>query len=136
MKRFRGGLDIKNDNTGYYSIYEKYQTAEIMFHVSKLFPHSVKDEQHLERKRHIGETYFILILCKNSLKIYAKNIFLHPQNLLISNISFIKQQFLIKSELKNFEIISNQSIHNNKLSSFYQILGLIINLSVKFFCFY
>jgi hypothetical protein len=70
MKRFRGGLDIKNDNTGYYSIYEKYQTAEIMFHVSTLLSHSVKDEQQLQRKRHIGETYFILIFCKNSRYFY------------------------------------------------------------------
>ena len=66
LKRFRGGLDIKNNNTGNYSIYEKYNTAEIMFHVSTLLPHSVKDEQQLERKRHIGG------------QVLSKNIFILP----------------------------------------------------------
>lgn len=52
--RFRGGLDILNNDTGEESIYEKYNDSEIMFHVSTLLPFSAKDSQHLEKKRHIG----------------------------------------------------------------------------------
>jgi RAP1 GTPase activating protein 1 len=36
------------------SIYTKHCNAEIMFHVSTLLPHSDKDPQQIERKRHIG----------------------------------------------------------------------------------
>jgi hypothetical protein len=52
--RFRGGLDILNDDTGEHSVYEQFENSEIMFHVSTLLPHSNKDQQQLERKRHIG----------------------------------------------------------------------------------
>ena len=55
MFRFRGGLDILNNDTGDESVYERYDESEIMFHVSTLLPHSTKDQQSLEKKRHIGK---------------------------------------------------------------------------------
>ncbi|XP_073967370.1 GTPase-activating Rap/Ran-GAP domain-like protein 3 isoform X6 [Choristoneura fumiferana] len=52
--RFRGGLDVKGDMTGLYSVYTMHQGHEIMFHVSTLLPFSKDNKQQLERKRHIG----------------------------------------------------------------------------------
>ena len=45
---------MTSDDTGQESIYTKFQDAEIMFHVSTLLPHSARDSQQIERKRHIG----------------------------------------------------------------------------------
>ncbi|XP_037917426.1 GTPase-activating Rap/Ran-GAP domain-like protein 3 [Hermetia illucens] len=53
-ERFRGGLDVKGDMTGKYSIYTLYEGHEIMFHVSTLLPFSRDNKQQVERKRHIG----------------------------------------------------------------------------------
>ncbi|XP_029409205.2 GTPase-activating Rap/Ran-GAP domain-like protein 3 isoform X2 [Bactrocera dorsalis] len=52
--RFRGGLDVKGDMTGKYSVYTLYEGHEIMFHVSTLLPYSHDNRQQVERKRHIG----------------------------------------------------------------------------------
>ncbi|XP_076359902.1 GTPase-activating Rap/Ran-GAP domain-like protein 3 isoform X2 [Tachypleus tridentatus] len=52
--KYRGGLDVKGDMTGKYSIYTIYQGHEIMFHVSTLLPYSKHNRQQVERKRHIG----------------------------------------------------------------------------------
>lgn len=51
---FRGMLDTNNDDTGKESVYEQHDDSEIMFHVSTLLPFSDKDQQYVERKRHIG----------------------------------------------------------------------------------
>ena len=66
---FKGGLDITSDDTGQESIYASYDNSEIMFHVSTLLPHSHKDTQQIERKRHIGNDrvaigllYYFLLL--------------------------------------------------------------------------
>ncbi|XP_049279711.1 GTPase-activating Rap/Ran-GAP domain-like protein 3 isoform X1 [Anopheles funestus] len=53
-ERYRGGLDVKGDMTGKYSIYTLYEGHEIMFHVSTLLPFSRDNRQQVERKRHIG----------------------------------------------------------------------------------
>lgn len=47
-------MDVQDDATGVESIYENYEGTEIMFHVSTFLPHSEKDQQYVERKRHIG----------------------------------------------------------------------------------
>ncbi|XP_022244484.1 GTPase-activating Rap/Ran-GAP domain-like protein 3 [Limulus polyphemus] len=52
--KYRGGLDVKGDMTGKYSIYTIYEGHEIMFHVSTLLPYSKDNRQQVERKRHIG----------------------------------------------------------------------------------
>ncbi|XP_017462067.1 PREDICTED: GTPase-activating Rap/Ran-GAP domain-like protein 3, partial [Rhagoletis zephyria] len=43
--RFRGGLDVKGDMTGKYSVYTLYEGHEIMFHVSTLLPYSRDNRQ-------------------------------------------------------------------------------------------
>lgn len=60
-KRFRGGLDVKSDQTGTESIYEQFQNHEVMFHVSTLLPHSKSERQQLERKRHIGNDIVAIV---------------------------------------------------------------------------
>ncbi|XP_074025682.1 GTPase-activating Rap/Ran-GAP domain-like protein 3 isoform X2 [Leptinotarsa decemlineata] len=52
--KYRGGLDIKGDMTGKFSVYTIYEGHEIMFHVSTLLPYSRDNRQQVERKRHIG----------------------------------------------------------------------------------
>ncbi|XP_052567253.1 GTPase-activating Rap/Ran-GAP domain-like protein 3 isoform X2 [Culex pipiens pallens] len=53
-ERYRGGLDVKGDMTGKYSVYTLYEGHEIMFHVSTMLPFSRDNRQQVERKRHIG----------------------------------------------------------------------------------
>jgi len=62
---FRGGLDVKTDQTGLESIYEQFNNHEIMFHVSTLLPHSKIERQQLERKRHIGNDIVAIIFQEN-----------------------------------------------------------------------
>ncbi|XP_033611418.1 GTPase-activating Rap/Ran-GAP domain-like protein 3 isoform X1 [Cryptotermes secundus] len=52
--KYRGGLDVKGDMTGRFSVYTIYEGHEIMFHVSTLLPYSKDNRQQVERKRHIG----------------------------------------------------------------------------------
>ncbi|XP_049782229.1 GTPase-activating Rap/Ran-GAP domain-like protein 3 [Schistocerca cancellata] len=52
--KYRGGLDVKGDMTGKYSIYTMYEGHEIMFHISTMLPYSKENRQQVERKRHIG----------------------------------------------------------------------------------
>ncbi len=59
--RFRGGLDVKSDQTGTESVYEQFQNHELMFHVSTLLPHSKSERQQLERKRHIGNDIVAIV---------------------------------------------------------------------------
>ena len=59
--RFRGGLDVTSDDTGEETVYEEHDDSQIMFHVSTLLPHSNKDQQQLERKRHIGNDRVVIV---------------------------------------------------------------------------
>ncbi|CAF1197303.1 unnamed protein product [Adineta steineri] len=61
FRGFRGGLDVKSDQTGTESIYEQFHNHEIMFHVSTLLPHSKSERQQLERKRHIGNDIVAIV---------------------------------------------------------------------------
>ncbi|CAF0724252.1 unnamed protein product [Didymodactylos carnosus] len=58
---YRGGLDIKTDQTGIESIHEVYNNHEIMFHISTFLPYSKLDRQQLERKRHIGNDLVTIV---------------------------------------------------------------------------
>jgi len=58
---YRGGLDVKNNSTGFHSVYTKHCGYEIMFHVSTLLPFYPQDKQQLERKRHLGNDVCVLI---------------------------------------------------------------------------
>ncbi|KAL9881672.1 GTPase-activating Rap/Ran-GAP domain-like protein 3 isoform 3-T3 [Glossina fuscipes fuscipes] len=64
--RFRGGLDVKGDMTGKYSVYTLYEGHEIMFHVSTLLPFSKDNRQQVERKRHIGNDIVNIIFIDQS----------------------------------------------------------------------
>ncbi|CAF0933796.1 unnamed protein product [Adineta ricciae] len=61
FRGFRGGLDVKCDQTGVESVYEQFHNHEIMFHVSTLLPHSKSERQQLERKRHIGNDIVAIV---------------------------------------------------------------------------
>ncbi|CAF1167389.1 unnamed protein product [Adineta ricciae] len=61
FRGFRGGLDVKCDQTGVESVYEQFHDHEIMFHVSTLLPHSKSERQQLERKRHIGNDIVAIV---------------------------------------------------------------------------
>nr|KAJ3419585.1 Signal-induced proliferation-associated 1-like protein 1 [Polyrhizophydium stewartii] len=54
FKGFAGGLDTSNGRTGTHSIYTCWRKFEIMFHVATMLPLLSADEQHIDRKRHIG----------------------------------------------------------------------------------
>lgn len=43
--KYRGGLDVKGDMTGMYSVYTIYEGHEVMFHVSTLLPYSKDNKQ-------------------------------------------------------------------------------------------
>ncbi|XP_029024128.1 GTPase-activating Rap/Ran-GAP domain-like protein 3 isoform X2 [Betta splendens] len=58
---YRGGLDTKNDTTGFKSIYTVYQGHELMFHVSTMLPYSKENKQQVERKRHIGNDIVTIV---------------------------------------------------------------------------
>lgn len=65
---FRGGLDVNNNTTGEYSYYKKLSedSIEVMYHVAPLLPYHPKDEQQLEKKRHIGNDVVVFIFTQSS----------------------------------------------------------------------
>eukprot|EP01128_Nolandella_sp_AFSM9_P010766 TRINITY_DN748_c0_g1_i1.p1 TRINITY_DN748_c0_g1~~TRINITY_DN748_c0_g1_i1.p1 ORF type:complete len:609 (+),score=159.41 TRINITY_DN748_c0_g1_i1:34-1827(+) len=63
---FNGGLDVSGANrTGEYSVYEKLDNLEVMFHVSTLLPDHEGDEQKLERKRHLGNDIVVIVFLES-----------------------------------------------------------------------
>ncbi|RUS21539.1 hypothetical protein BC937DRAFT_92345 [Endogone sp. FLAS-F59071] len=60
-KGYRGGLDIKDNSTGMNSVYTEFHGYEIMYHVAPLLPNSPRDEQHVERKRHLGNDIVLIV---------------------------------------------------------------------------
>ncbi|CAF0794556.1 unnamed protein product [Rotaria sordida] len=68
FRGFRGGLDVKSDQTGTESVYEQFRNHEIMFHVSTLLPHSKSERQQLERKRHIGNDIVAIVFQETETK--------------------------------------------------------------------
>uniref|UniRef100_A0A6I8PEC3 Rap-GAP domain-containing protein n=1 Tax=Ornithorhynchus anatinus TaxID=9258 RepID=A0A6I8PEC3_ORNAN len=58
---FRGGLDVRQGQTGTESVYTRFRGKEIMFHVSTLLPFTLGDAQQLQRKRHIGNDIVALV---------------------------------------------------------------------------
>eukprot|EP00727_Mastigamoeba_balamuthi_P009571 m51a1_g5236 hypothetical protein (1079) ;mRNA; f:325776-335871 len=59
--KYRGGLDIKSDNTGKQSVYTELGGYEIMFHVATMLPFQPEDAQRVERKRHIGNDVVVIV---------------------------------------------------------------------------
>ncbi len=67
---FRGGLDVKHGHTGLHSVYTDFDmgmegrgplTFHVMWHISTWLPHSERDAQQLERKRHLGNDIVVVI---------------------------------------------------------------------------
>eukprot|EP00794_Sanderia_malayensis_P015830 gene15830-17426_t len=61
FKKYKGGLDVKNNTTGTESVHTVSEGHEIMFHVSTLLPHSKNHSQQVERKRHIGNDIVVIV---------------------------------------------------------------------------
>eukprot|EP01134_Creolimax_fragrantissima_P002620 CFRG2620T1 len=61
FKSFRGGLDVKDDTTGEYSVFTFWNDVEIMLHVSTLLPYQSDNEQQLFRKAHIGNDIVVVV---------------------------------------------------------------------------
>jgi len=59
--KYRGGLDVKNNTTGTYSVYNEHRGFPVMFHVSTLLPYQPEDLQRVERKRHLGNDIVCII---------------------------------------------------------------------------
>jgi RAP1 GTPase activating protein 1 len=58
---FSGGLDVEGNRTGRLSIYKRWASLEMMFHVSTLLPYAVDDPQQIERKKHIGNDVVVIL---------------------------------------------------------------------------
>jgi len=58
---FSGGLDVQNNRTGRLSVYKRWASLEIMFHVSTLLPFAADDPQQIERKKHLGNDVVIIV---------------------------------------------------------------------------
>lgn len=58
---FSGGLDVNGNRTGRMSVYKRWASLEIMFHISTLLPFSVDDPQQIERKKHLGNDVVIIV---------------------------------------------------------------------------
>lgn len=58
---FDGGLDVHNNTTGVYSVYSRWLSYEIMFHVATLLPYSPTDEQMVQKKRYIGNDLVCIV---------------------------------------------------------------------------
>jgi len=52
--KYRGGLDVKSNSTGDYSVFQEIHGVSVMFHVCTMLPSQENDIQRVERKRHIG----------------------------------------------------------------------------------
>ena len=55
-----------DDFTGEYSFYREFRGHEIMFHVCTMLPFRKKDEQHIDRKRHIGNDVVAIVFKDSS----------------------------------------------------------------------
>lgn len=63
---YRAGLDVNSNSTGEHSYYIKIEDIEVMYHVAPLLPHSDRDEQQLEKKRHIGNDVVVFVFSEPS----------------------------------------------------------------------
>jgi len=58
---FRGGLDVRDNHTGTQSYYTQENGCQCMFHVVTMLPFTEKDEQQVQRKRHIGNNCVTIV---------------------------------------------------------------------------
>eukprot|EP01105_Mastigella_eilhardi_P011348 TRINITY_DN2623_c0_g1_i1.p1 TRINITY_DN2623_c0_g1~~TRINITY_DN2623_c0_g1_i1.p1 ORF type:complete len:531 (-),score=129.86 TRINITY_DN2623_c0_g1_i1:2102-3694(-) len=60
-QKYRGGLDVKYDNSGTHSVYTTLKNIEVMFHVATMLPCVEHDPSRIERKRHTGNDVVVII---------------------------------------------------------------------------
>eukprot|EP01132_Coremiostelium_polycephalum_P004586 gene4586-5725_t len=72
--KYRGGLDVKDNTTGVYSIYRKWRDYEIMYHVAPLIPCRAEDEQSVDRKRHLGNDIVLIIFKEGNSTLFDPSI--------------------------------------------------------------
>jgi len=58
---YRGGLDVRHNQTGELSYHTVFREREFMFHVSTLLPYKPEDRQQVQRKRHIGNDIVAIV---------------------------------------------------------------------------
>ncbi|XP_065061296.1 rap1 GTPase-activating protein 1-like isoform X4 [Rhopilema esculentum] len=58
---YRGGLDVRHNQTGETSYHTVFKEREFMFHVSTLLPFKPEDRQQVQRKRHIGNDIVAIV---------------------------------------------------------------------------
>ncbi|KAL6072285.1 RAP1 GTPase activating protein 2 [Balamuthia mandrillaris] len=64
---YAAGLDVKYNQTGTHSVYYEWidyarqKKHPIMFHVCQMLPHSSRDPQQIERKRHLGNDSVVIV---------------------------------------------------------------------------
>ena len=65
---FRGGMDVRSGSTGKYAVYTEYQPGNcpILFHISTYLPFETRNDQQLERKRHIGNDLVVIVFQDSS----------------------------------------------------------------------
>eukprot|EP00735_Rhodelphis_limneticus_P009291 TRINITY_DN266_c0_g1::TRINITY_DN266_c0_g1_i1::g.1656::m.1656 TRINITY_DN266_c0_g1::TRINITY_DN266_c0_g1_i1::g.1656 ORF type:complete len:381 (+),score=56.01,sp/Q5VVW2/GARL3_HUMAN/34.69/8e-50,Rap_GAP/PF02145.10/1.9e-52,PPDFL/PF15060.1/0.13 TRINITY_DN266_c0_g1_i1:40-1182(+) len=51
---YAGGLDVKEDRYGSHSVFSKWNSCDVMYHVSTLLPQSKTNKQQIQKKKHIG----------------------------------------------------------------------------------
>jgi len=77
FKGFRGGLDVRTNSTGKTSYCTQFGGIEIMYHVATHLPHMEKDEQQLEKKRHLGNDIVVIVFNESSLQFNCEMISSH-----------------------------------------------------------
>ncbi|RNA03883.1 isoform C [Brachionus plicatilis] len=98
--KFRGMLDIKNNDTGTESVYEVHDGSEIMFHVSTMLPLSNKDQQNIERKRHIGNDR-VTIIFQDSDTVFSPRIIKSK----LLHVFMIIQPVIIDGVTKRYKVV-------------------------------
>lgn len=65
---FKGGMDVRSGSTGKYAVYTEYNpgACPILFHVSTFLPFDPRNDQQLERKRHIGNDLVVIVFQDSS----------------------------------------------------------------------
>ncbi|KAH0787357.1 Rap/ran-GAP family protein [Histomonas meleagridis] len=63
---YDGLFDMKKFTNGKSSIYYADSNCQIMYHVSPLIPNSLKDEQQIYKKRHIGNDHTHIVWCEDN----------------------------------------------------------------------
>lgn len=92
-------MDVQDDVTGVESIYENYDGAEIMFHVSTFLPHSERDRQFVERKRHIGNDR-VAIVFQDRETLFSPKIIRSK----LLHVFMIVQPVIIDNETKQYKV--------------------------------